>query len=43
MGILNKTGFKLSREGKYLLRDVEYRIGLSNNFYSEVCGNHIVI
>jgi hypothetical protein len=43
MEILNKIGSKLSREGKYLLRDVEYRLGLYNNFYSEARGSRIVI
>jgi len=42
MEILNKIGSKLSKEGKYLLRDVEHRIGLYNNFYSEACGSRIV-
>ena len=43
MEILNKIGSKLSKKGKYLFRDVEHRIGLYNDFYSEACGNHIII
>jgi hypothetical protein len=43
MGILNKIGSKLSREGKYLLRDIEHRLGLYNNFYSGAFGSRIVI
>jgi hypothetical protein len=43
MEILNKTGSKLSREGKYLLKDIEHRIGLYNNSYNEACGNRVII
>ena len=43
MEILNKIGSKLGRETKYLLRDVKHRLGLYDNFYTEVSGSRIVI
>jgi peptidoglycan/xylan/chitin deacetylase (PgdA/CDA1 family) len=43
MAILNKIGSKLSREGKYALRDASHRLGLYENFYAEARGSRILI
>jgi peptidoglycan/xylan/chitin deacetylase (PgdA/CDA1 family) len=43
MNILNKIGSKLIREGKYLLRDTQHKLGFYKKFYTEARGGRIVI
>ena len=43
MGIVKNTESKIYREAKYLYRDVNYALGIYNNFYKKACGNRIMI
>ncbi len=43
MTIIKKIGSKLNRESKYLLRDVKYKLGLTDNFYRAARGSRIMV